>query len=197
MYTTSHFSYQNIETFRFSPMPSSQRVKNTSFEECVQTKQSNTLDAHGKELTHMEASQTPSLQDSNGSTYYITQDPDAEAIENDLELASLALQLRQSSPTVAIDPGFRATLRGKIQAIVQNSQPCSSSTLSSSQNSCAHVALDNEDFFSCIAHNIVKLPEKEQKAVLIDLAKEIRNDTDKRSIQKALSDLGIQLEEYQ
>jgi hypothetical protein len=196
MHTISHFSPENTETFMFAPMPSSQRVKTTSLEEYMRTKQSNTLGAHRRGITNMETNQTTSCQDPHVNTYHIAQDPDAEDIQNDPELAFLALQLRPSSPAVAIDPEFRATLRGKIQDLVQCGQPCSSSTLSSSQKSSKHMAEVNEEDFSYIAHNIVKLPEKERKAILIDLVKQTRSDTSKCPIQKALSDLGIQLDEY-
>ncbi len=54
-----------------------------------------------------------------------------------------------------------------------------------------------EQFFTLIAHEISTYPDKQRKALLIDLANRMAFDTQPSPLQKAFLEVGIQLQQYQ
>ena len=54
-----------------------------------------------------------------------------------------------------------------------------------------------ELLFQLVAHEIARFPDKQRKALLIDLANRMCFDTPPTSLQKAFLEEGIQLQQYQ
>jgi DNA-directed RNA polymerase specialized sigma24 family protein len=58
-------------------------------------------------------------------------------------------------------------------------------------------SIDQELLLTQVAHEIAKFPEKQRRALLVDLANRMTFDTQPTSLQKAFLEEGIQLELYQ